>query len=161
MKKILSVKLLKDLPGVKAGTEGKFTNTTIPSYSFFNPENKSFVEFRLDIIQSHPDWFEVSYEEEENIIFQFTIYKNGLPWNVRKSQYLKSMDQAIEASCFLESQLNDWLKGRCKKCGSELKMYDDNGTEVVPGKIYYYSSTGSTMRIFSKKCHSCGEVANE
>lgn len=53
MKKIKSVKLLKDLPGIKAGesVNGDY----------------GFSYYSMDAVRNNPDFFEITYEEDETV----------------------------------------------------------------------------------------------
>jgi len=64
-KKIKSVKLLKDLPGVPAETVGRFKERTEINdiYEFLRT-----IDFGVNFMKDFPTWFEIEYEPERKFI---------------------------------------------------------------------------------------------
>lgn len=63
----MKIKLLKDLPGLKAGTIGELNNLTqLVEFNVANGLPSCYYQsFRIEFVKDHPDFFEIIEEKRE------------------------------------------------------------------------------------------------
>lgn len=119
MKKIKSVTLLKDLPGVKCQTKfGSATGSSVNDGNefIFGADESSYV-FQTEYILKHPDWFKVEYEEDIPIKMVLTTQEKlpGFqPFIVFTWEFKNGM-AAAEAGDYLQTKLDEYLKTRVEE----------------------------------------------
>jgi len=158
MRKIKSVTLLKDLPGVKAGEPGLLSECLGDQVAQFGFKQSGVgITFTKTFLKNNPDWFQVEYEEEERCYLEISIANHSAGFSRRFlcDHLFNKKERAEECGNFLESQLDEWLKNRCQKCGGILSKTLITSWTVSPDSYGIYGTTRSKE---IPKCQSCGEV---
>ncbi len=165
--KIKSVTLLKDLPGVKAGTVGEilpeapmhirkvYKEFWSDSENVWIFDDDCYHDFHLEFIKNHPDWFKVEYDEENNCRVALNYGVPSMDECYGFSNCSLPEKQAKELFDYLVEKRDEYLKSRCKMCGGELSQ-SFNCPSICDNNGY----CGRCKRV-KMKCQSCGEVSHE
>lgn len=155
MKKIKSVTLLRDLPGMKAGTKAVDTVDTEPGvvkWKFLDTNTNRVELYHSLFINDYPDWFRVEYQEENNFRVDIELYRDdGSISSCFAGKYL-SYELAKKLQEYLKSKLDEYLKSRCSKCGGEIGVYDKNNGMLISTQAF-----GMLFETY-RSCQSCGHV---
>jgi hypothetical protein len=164
MKKIKSVTLLKDLPGCKAPVIGEYMDGGVNA-GLWEFNNGRCHAFHINFMIGYPDWFRVEYEEEEKETYHSVgivthhVYKDqyGNGRHVEEPQEVRTVANvgiAKEATKYLAKQLDEWLKGRCGKCGDRLI----EGCKIDGACYAPIAHCKDCLKRYTR-CEKCGEVS--
>jgi hypothetical protein len=151
MAKIKSVTLLRDLPGVKAGTVAKENER----YFYFVMADGKKWGAGTDYLEKYPDWFKVGYEEEG---YSVNIFAQSMDTGdlIKEIEVVRlNKDTAVDLFNHLEKSKSEFFKGRCEKCGGKLVGCAHGKDPLCP----YTPCVGCNLR--NTHCPDCGEVAHD
>lgn len=161
MKKIISVKLLKDLPGCEKDTSASPSSNG--TYSFYGCSDIRF-HFTTEHIMINPDWFKVCYEDEKSEVWIKSGWKEEKTWG---GSGTLTEHNADELARHLIKCMSEYRKSRCSKCGGPL-MCSSSGIECDKDRknnIFHNCELDDLVprncTYYKPKCRSCNNVEDK